>query len=215
MKKLRNLLYTCFGLLILLFCGIVFTYFFKFSNCISNESNDWILFISICNWGFISLLTGLNVWVFYKLTSMFAYENKISRTENAILDLRLNDYKQLRSEASKIKIAILKKEDFEVELNKFMQILYSMSLSPSFSTTTLGKSILVPIVEKYENFFSQNNKSGEELMKLIDSSIHTIEVIIFTNQLRDERLLEQIRKHPDWFDSTLISIDNYMKEHFE
>lgn len=93
-----------------------------------------------------------------------------------------------------------------------MQTLYSMSLSPSFSTTTLGKSVLIPIVEKYENFFSQNNKTGEELMKLIDSSMQTIEVVIFTNQLRDERLLKQIRRHPNWFDSTLISIDNYINK---
>lgn len=93
-----------------------------------------------------------------------------------------------------------------------MQTLYSMSLSPSFCTTTLGKSVLIPIVEKYENFFSQNNKTGEELMKLIDSSMQTIEVVIFTNQLRDERLLKQIRRHPNWFDSTLISIDNYINK---
>ena len=212
MKSLRNLLLVCSTVLLILFCGIIITYFVKFSGGISNKSDDWILFISICNWAFISLLTGLNVWVFYRLTSLFAHENKISRSENAILDLRISDYKLLRSEASKIKIAILKKENYESALNMFMQILYSMNLSPSFSTTTLGKSVLLPIVEEFEHFFSQNKKNGVELMKLIDSSIHTIEVIIFTNQLRDERLLEQIQKHPNWFDSTLVSIDKYMSK---
>lgn len=210
MKTLKHVLLISYGLMALIFFIIIEAYFVKFSGGISNMAENWMLFISICNWFFISTLTGLNVWVFYKLTSMVAYENKISRSENAILDLRLSDYKQLRVEASKIKMAILKNENFEVELNKFMQTLYSMSLSPSFSTTTLGKSVLLPIIEKYENFFSQKNKNSEELMKLIDSSVHSIEVVIFTNQLRDERLLEQIRKHPNWFDSTLISIDNYM-----
>ena len=212
MKSLRLILLICFNLLLVIFFTILIVYFTKFSGGISDKTDNWLLFISICNWGFISILTGLNVWMFYKLTSMFAYENKLSRSENAILDLRLSDYKQLRAEASKIKIAILKKEDFEVELNQFMQTLYSMSLSPSFSTTTLGKSVLIPIVEKYENFFSQNNNTGEELMKLIDSSMQTIEVVIFTNQLRDERLLKQILRHPNWFDSTLISIDNYINK---
>ncbi len=212
MKLLKYVLLISFGFMALIIFIIIEAYLVKFSGGISNKVENWMLFISICNWGFISILTGLNVWVFYKLTSTVAYENKISRSENAILDLRLSDYKQLRAEASKIKIAILKNENFEEELNKFMQILYSMSLSPSFSTTTLGKSVLLPIIEKYENFFSQKNKNGEELMKLIDSSIHTIEVVIFTNQLRDERLLEQIRKHPNWFDSTLISIDNYISK---
>lgn len=211
MNKLLCVLKICFGFLAATFIILLIVYFIKFSGGISDSIDNWLLFISICNLGFISILTGLNVWVFYRLTSMFAYENKLSRSENAILDLRLSDYKKLRAEASKIKIAILKNEDFEVELNKFMQTLYSMSLSPSFSTTTLGKSVLIPIVEKYEKFFSQNNKNGEELMKLIDSSMQTIEVVIFTNQLRDDRLLKQIRKHPNWFDSTLISIDEFIK----
>lgn len=212
MRTLKYVLLISFGLMALILFIIIEAYIVNFSGGISNKAENWMLFISICNWGFISILTGLNVWVFYKLTSTIAYENKISRSENAILDLRLSDYKQLRAEASKIKMAILKNEDFESELNKFMQTLYSMNLSPSFSTTTLGKSVLLPIVEKYEDYFSQKNKNGEELLKLIDSSIHTIEVVIFTNQLRDERLLEQIRQHPNWFDSTLVSIDNYMSK---
>ena len=213
MNKLRNLLYICFSFLILLFLSIAGVYFFKFSYGISEKPDDWLLFISMCNWGFISLLTGLNVWVFYKLTSMFAFENKISRSENAILDLRLSDYKQLRVKASKIKIAVLKNGGYDIELNTFMQVLYAMSVSPSFYTTTFGKSALLPIVEKFETFLLQETKNGEELINLIDRSLSTIELLIFSNQLRDERILEQIRKHPSWFDSTLNSIDNYMKKY--
>lgn len=106
MKSLRLILLICFNLLLVIFFTILIVYFTKFSGGISDKTDNWLLFISICNWGFISILTGLNVWMFYKLTSMFAYENKLSRSENAILDLRLSDYKQLRAEASKIKIAI-------------------------------------------------------------------------------------------------------------
>lgn len=213
MKTLRYSLITCFGLLIIIFTIIVQSYFSKFSGGVSDNTDNWMLFISICNLGFISILTGLNVWVFYSLTSLIAHENKISRSENAILDLRLSDYKQLRIHAAKIKLSILKAENFECEFNEFMQVLYSMSSSPSFSTTTLGKSVISPIIEKYESYFTHNKRDGEELIKLIDSSLSTIELLIFSNQLRDERILEQIRKHPNWFDSTLISIDSYMKKY--
>lgn len=211
-KSIRYILLIVFCLLILLSSIILITYFAKFSNGISDDTNNWILFISICNWLFISILTGLNVWIFFRLTSLIALENKMSRSENAILDLRISDYKQLRYEASKIRLAILRKHNLESELNSFMQILYSMSLSPSFSTTTLGKSVLVPVVEKFEDLLSQQKVNTDNLMKLIDSSLSTIEVLIFSNQLRDERLLKNIRKHPNWFDSTLISIDNYIKK---
>lgn len=199
--------------MIMVFIIIIQAYFAKFSGSISDNTDNWMLFISICNLGFISLLTGLNVWVFYRLTSLFAHENKISRSEKAILDLRLNDYKRLRVEAAKIKIATLKDEKFESEFNEFMQVLYSMSLSPAFSTTTLGKSVLAPIIEQFESFFTEPERNTKELISLIDRSLSTIEILIFTNQLRDERVLEQIRKHPNWFDSTLISIDNYMKKY--
>lgn len=218
MKLLRLILLTSFGVTILLFTFILATYFIKFSGNISDNPDDWVLFISICNWGFISLLTGLNVWVFFKLTSLIAkkdeqhhIENKLSRSENAILDLRISDYKRLRYEASKIKIAILKKENFEYDLNLFMQVLYSMNYSSLFSTTTMGVSILAPIIEKFEKILATTKFNGEELMKLIDSSLSTIEVLIFTNQLRDERIWKQVQEHPNWFDSTLVSIDEYFK----
>lgn len=222
MKKLRDLLYICFGLLILLFLCTAITYFFKFSNGISNKSDDWILFISICNWGFISLLTGFNVYVFFKLTSAIAQndynrfiENKVSLSEKAILEIRVSDFKLLREYAINIKLAIAKGEDYNCELNNFKKILLSMRDSRLFSCTDNKGSVLDSVVEYLDNSLKDAELNSEKLICHIDSALRTIELLIFSQQLRDDRILEEVRKHPNRFDVTLVGIDNYMKKHDE
>lgn len=208
MKTLRNLLLICFGVLILLLLVILVAYFIKFSGGISDRTDNWILFISICNLGSISILTGLNVWVFYKLTSLIALENKMSRSENAILELRISDFKQLRQYATNLKIAIIRNRDYQNELDDFWKILLSMQASSLFSTTEIKQSTLDPILDYLKDALLNKNKT-EELLEHIDRSLRTIEILMFSNQLRDDRLLEEIRKHPNRFDSTLVSTDNF------
>lgn len=219
MNKLLCVLKICFGFLTVTFIILLIVYFIKFSGGILACTDNWLLFISICNLGFISLLTGLNVWVFFKLTTLIAQndnnrfiESKVSISENAILELRINDYKSLREQAINLKLAILKSKDLNSEFNAFMKVLLSMQDSRLFATTDNKGSVLDEVVKYITEASKVANYNPEKLIVQIDSVLRTIELLIFSQQLRDDRILSEVRKYPNRFDATLIGIDNNMKE---
>lgn len=219
MKTLRNVLLLSYAALCLFFGAILATYFIKFSGGISDNTDNWTLFISICNWGSMSLLTGLNIWVFFQLTSLIEkneakrfVENKLSRTEDAIWELRTNDYKRLREYATELKIDIYTNNRFEDKLHSFNKVLLSMSSSTLYSTKDkINNSVLDPVTDYLSKQKSNCSMSPDELIECIDRCLRTIEIIIFSLQMADERILKEVREHPDRFDPTLNSIDNFMK----
>lgn len=220
MKSLRSLLLLCFVSLLVLVFIIIVAYIVKFNGAISDNINDWLLFVSICNFGYSSVIAGLNVWVFFKLTTLIAkndtirfIENKLSRTENALMEIRLSDLKRLREAASTLKIAIQNQLDYKNELREFQIILLSMQQSSLFSTIDNKGSVLDPIVEYIDSSLKGGKLEIDKLVGQINSVIVTTEMLIYSHQLRDERILEEVRKHPNWFDSTIIGIDNFMKKY--
>ena len=203
----------------LIFFIVLEAYFVKFSGCISNKTDNWLLFVSICNWGFISVLTGLNIWVFYRLTTLIEQndnnrfiENKVSISEKAILELRVNDYKTLREQAINLKLAILKNKDFNSEWNAFMKILLSMQDSRLFSTIDNKGSVLDEVVKFITEALKADNFNRDTMILQIDSVLRTIEFLVFSQQLKDDRILKELREHPNRFDVTLVGIDNKMQE---
>lgn len=220
MKILKYVLLFSFGLMALIFLLIIEAYFVKFSGGISGKTDNWLLFITICNWGFISSLTGLNIWVFYKLTTLIDQndnnrfiENKVSISEKAILELRVNDYKALREQAINLKLAILKTKDYNSEFNAFMKILLSMQDSRLFSRIDNKGSVLDEVVKFIADASKADNFNAETLILKIDSVLRSIEFLIFSQQLRDDRILREVREHPNRFDVTIVGIDNKMQDY--
>ncbi len=220
MKTLRKFLLIAFGILFIGLVLIIGVYFHKFSSGISEDPSNWDLFISICNWAFISILTGLNVWVFFKLTTLISQndnnrfiEDKVSRSENAILELRINDYKSLREQAINLKLAILRDNDLDSEFKAFMKVLLSMQNSRLFATTDNKGSVLDEVVKYINEASKSHNSNDEKLIYQIDSVLRTLEILIFSQQLRDDRILNEIRKYPNRFDATLVGIDNLVKKY--
>lgn len=219
MNKLGKIVLACFTVLLIIFLFLLGTYFTVFSDGISNQTDDWILFVSMCNLGFISLLSGLNVWVFYRLTLKIAtnentqfVENKISRTEDALLELRLSEFKQFLQDTVNLKVAIYSEQSYESELRAVWKDLNSMSTSIVFSSVDSKTSVLEPIINNFHDVFSNRNIQPENLIEQIDKSINAVEVLIFTSQLRDDRIFNEFSEHPNRFDPTLSSIHNKLNQ---
>ena len=219
MKSLRLILLICFSILLVLFYSILIVYFSKFTGGISDKTDNWLLFISICNWGFISLLTALNIWVFYKLTTLIAQnesvqfkETKIAQTEDAILQLRIDAYKQLKQKADKVRTEILEEKNYIFSLKGYYSDLLFLNSSLLFATLDLKTSMLTPVIDTLNQFLGNKDQQSQELLRIIDRSLQIVEMLIFTNKLRDTRLLEEIRKNPNKYDSTIIGVDNFMNK---
>lgn len=220
MKQLKYLILIPAIILSVLAFVIVEAYFVRFSNGISDNIDNWMLFISICNWIFISILTGINIWIFYKLTTSIAESNdnqfleqKIARTENVILNLRIKDYEKLRETGNELKKKIAKQEKYTEELNKFWYILLSMQNTSLFSyKDKVGKSQIDTLCESFLPIIIGQETNPNIIGDKIDRCLLVVEFLIFIQQLQDDRIVESLNTYPERFDSTIISIYNYFKK---
>lgn len=220
MKCLKYVILIPVIILTVLSFVIVEAYFVRFSNGISDNIDNWMLFISICNWIFISILTGINIWIFYKLTTSIAENNdnqfleqKIARTENVILNLRIKDYEKLRETGNELKKKIAMQEKYTEELNKFWYILLSMQNTSLFSyKDKVGKSQIDTLCESFFPIIRGQETNPNIIGDKIDRCLLVVEFLIFIQQLQDDRIVESLNTYPERFDSTIISIYNYFKK---
>jgi hypothetical protein len=176
-----------------------------------------MLYVSLMNWVFVSSLTIVNIWVFYKLTTVIEknnsqrfVENKMNDTEQLLRKLRVDDYNELRGLASSVTLALSGGSAADKELKAFRLKLETMCLSSLYSyTSAIGKSQIRAMCDDYDEFFKQS-RPHEAVFDKVNRIIKTIEIIIFTSQLRDNRLSDMLKQQPNHFDSTLVSIDNYL-----
>ena len=122
--------------MILLFLLVISVYLYTFNGGISDNVPNWELFISICNWLSISVLTMVNIAVFYRLNTIIAkkdanrfIENKISQTENSLREIRVKYYQCLQSKGIELIVKISSNEDFNEDYKDFHKQLLSMKSS--------------------------------------------------------------------------------------
>lgn len=215
---MSNILKVLLISLLLILGGLFLLYFYTFKYGLSNESSDWALFIDICNLAIMSVLTYLNIYLFYKLTTTIEdstserfLQTKIERSEQAILDLRISEYQKLKDLAFKLKYH---PEDSSITetYNLFLHTLEDLQHSSLFSFEDNWSSSQITLLFKRFNNDPANYISNRtELINELNTCLRTIELLMFTSQLRDEELLNQIREHPGKFDPSIISVDNFFR----
>lgn len=78
MNKYQKIIFgVSFALILVIICVSIVVYWMTFSGDLSTDSNDWIVFATLVGSIGTMLFTGLNVLVFYMLTSTIAKHNDI------------------------------------------------------------------------------------------------------------------------------------------
>ena len=73
MNKYQKIIFgVSFALILVIICVSIVVYWMTFGGGLSTDSNDWISFSTLVGSIGTMLFTGLNVWVFYTLTSTIA-----------------------------------------------------------------------------------------------------------------------------------------------
>ena len=73
MNKYQKIIFgVSFALILVIICVSIVVYWMTFGGDLSTDSNDWIAFSTLVGSIGTMLFTGLNVWVFYTLTSTIA-----------------------------------------------------------------------------------------------------------------------------------------------
>lgn len=78
MNKYQKIIFgVSFALILVIICVSIVVYWMTFGGGLSTDSNDWIVFATLVGSIGTMLFTGLNVLVFYMLTSTIAKHNEI------------------------------------------------------------------------------------------------------------------------------------------
>ena len=220
MIRTKNIIGLIALLMALLFIIVLIAYIKTFSGEISNNVIYWDLFISICNWLCISILTMINIVVFYKLTTTIAkkdatrfIENKITQTENSLRELRIEYYQHLQNKGIDLIMKISSNKEYTKDFEDFYKQLLSMQSSILFSCSDkIKNSTIDSILELYINVMTNKDASNDDKKECILRCLRSIEIIIISIPLRDKRILNSIKENSERFDPVFISIDNFISK---
>lgn len=220
MKWSKYIILSVILLMIVLFLTVIIVYIKIFSGGISNEISYWNLFISICNWLCISILTMINIVVFYKLTTTIAkkdatrfIENKITQTENSLREMRFEYYQHLQNKGIDLIMKIFSNKEYTKDFEDFYKQLLSMQSSILFSCSDrIKNSTIDSVLELYINVMTKKDASIEDKTECILRCLRSIEIIILSIPSQDKRILNSIKENSERFDPVFISIDNFISK---
>lgn len=123
-KKINIAFWISFGLAIALIVTLLIIYFFRFNGDWSEDISDWANFSSFV-YGFSTvILTAINVWLFYRLTSSANAINKQGRTTS---DGIINAYTQEEDKRSRANVGVALLREYKTAHADLMQLLSASS----------------------------------------------------------------------------------------
>ena len=101
---MKKIIITVCAIIGLLELGVIVAYFCIFNGAISSANQDWDTFIQIFNGLVMTVLTAVNIYIFYQLTVAIEDKNqeriikqKISDAQTIITQMRLGEYERVKS----------------------------------------------------------------------------------------------------------------------
>lgn len=219
---------TIIGLLELM---VIVVYFSIFNGSISTNNQDWGLFIQIFNGLIMAILTGVNIYIFYKLNITIENKNqernikaKIDNVQSVLTQLRVNQYEEIRSLITNVKVELMQETFNPQNIIQLKKKLMEMDQSFLYKSSDLGNdSFLFPVIEdileKIETLMNKikdakNNKipNYTPLIERLIDFLHIVEFYIFGQMLTQKEIESYISKNRDDVDCTIRCIDEFAEE---
>lgn len=189
----------------------LYEYFSVFNGAISSDIQNWSLFSDIINGFVVALLTSLNIWVFYKISTYIENNNKERRVAQTIFEaqkivagMRIRQYEELVSIANRFKVSVYKGQEDPQLYEQLKRQLMSMNDSWLYKADNIkDPSILHYNIEKFlEN---DRTKSKEDKIDQLSNIMIIIEHYIIMQLLRDKDVEGFIssKKNNGYLDSTI------------
>ena len=228
MRKTIIIICTIIGLLELM---VIVAYFSIFNGSISTNNQDWGLFIQIFNGLIMAILTAVNIYIFYKLNITIENKNqernikeKIDKVQSVITQLRVNQYEEIRSLITDVKVELMRNVFNPQNIFKLQKKLMEMDQSFLYKSSDLGyDSFLFPVIEdildkkdiimnEFKN--TENNKipNYTPLIERITDFLHIVEFYIFGQMLTQKEIESYISKNIDDVDCTIRCINEFAEE---
>lgn len=210
---------TIIGLLELM---VIVAYFSIFNGSISTNNQDWGLFIQIFNGLIMAILTGVNIYIFYKLNITIENKNqerniraKIDNIQSVLTELRVQQYKEIRNLISDIMIELLQENYSLKNLDVLQKKLMEMEQSCLYKDESLGgfsslnpfiNDILDLIKEIIQNPQTRSYESQIEQLKVF---LNAVEFYIFGQMLASKEVSNYVLKHKEEVDNTICCMADF------
>lgn len=206
---------------------VIAAYFCVFNGAISSANQDWDTFIQIFNGLVMTVLTAVNIYIFYQLTTAIENKNqerviksKLFEAQSIVTQMRVKQYETFRDLINDFKMdlfrGICKKEKISLIMKNFMEVTGSFSFrNGDYKGNSLIKhhfDVVVPPLEKLANDAPVTKEEMETLSNELSLLLYTMELFIITPLINDDDVIAYIRKHPETTDITFVNIDKFYTE---
>jgi len=211
---------------------VLYQYRSVFNGSISQELDDWNLFIIIFNGIITTVLTVVNICAIIKINSTLDSNSENRHINNLLFEaqtilakMRLDDYYVIKKLISDIKISIFKRhmsaEKIESLKKKLMEIDSSSFLykNQNLHDEPFLRPITKRLVVQIDNFIHKikdsevvDEKDEEELLHNLSSFQSIMEFYVVSQLVRGSKVQRYISEHQDETDSTISCIYDFAKE---
>ena len=211
---------------------VLYQYRSVFSGGISQELNDWNLFIVIFNGIITTVLAVVNICAIIKINSTLDNNSENRHINNLLFEaqtilakMRLDDYNVVKELINDIKISIFKRhmsaEKIETLKKKLMEIdsssfLYkNQNLHDEPFLRPITKRLVVQIdifINKIKDSKVVDKEDEEELLNNLSSFQSIMEFYVVSQLVRGSKVQRYILEHQDETDSAISCIYDFAKE---
>ena len=224
--KTLLIIITCITIVIeLIFLSL---YFYQFHGNLSTETSDWALSYQLVNGGLVMIISLLNIYVFYRMTSIVEERNEnrniraqLSSVQSSLFELRKERYDRVSNLCVSI-LYDLKTGDYNIhsseELLKEIVLVDASKLFDNDNNESflhnLGKDLMENLKNYKKNAESHTilPETSNSLSDALKNYLNIMEYYILGQFMRNEALVKYIQANRVSIDSTLISTHDFLME---
>lgn len=210
---------------------VLYQYRSVFNGSISQELNDWNLFIVIFNGVITTVLAVVNICAIIKINSTLDNNSENRHINNLLFEaqtilakMRLDDYNVVKELINDIKVSIFKKRLSSDTIELFKKKLMEIDNSFLYKNQKLhDKPFLRPwimkLIVQIDDFIKKvkqtkevDEKDEKELLHNLSSFQSIMEIYVVSQLMRGSKVQRYISEHQDETDSTMSCIYDLVKE---
>lgn len=220
MKKV--FVYICCFIFIIFEIAFLFIYFRTFSGTISQDTEDWVLFSQIANGLVITILTIINIAVFYKISISLDVKGKLFEAQSIITQMRVKQYEYLKSLIKNIQVQLIKGHIDKCDIEELKKGLMEMDNSFLYKNDKVNdpvffKYLIEQICNDYKtkDNYQVQEKNIERAYNNLSSFLQLFEFYIIQQMMRDMELKKYIDKNKGNIDSTIACFHQMEQDFLE
>ena len=211
---------------------VLYQYRSVFSGGISQELNDWNLFIVIFNGIITTVLAVVNICAIIKINSTLDNNSENRHINNLLFEaqtilakMRLEDYNVVKELINEIKVSIIKRhmsaEKIESLKKKLMEMdsSYFLYKNQNLHDEPFMRPITKRLVVQIDNFIHKikeskvvDEKDEEELLHILSLFQSIMEFYVISQLVRGNKVQNYISDHQNEIDSAISNIYDFEKE---